>query len=110
MVKGKGSGFRMRFTVQGSRFDNNYFAELQSSSEEGSHFRLTDFVSFVLGSRVIKKKKGLGFDGVTLASRQNRLFAGSAGPQKTRLFGPARRGAFLCRACFVENRECGVME
>ena len=37
--------------------ENHYFAELHSSSEEGSYFRLIDVCHSTLGSRVMKKKK-----------------------------------------------------
>ena len=41
-----------------SQSENNYFAEMRSGSEAGSHLRLIDFVYHsTLGFRVIKKKK-----------------------------------------------------
>ena len=40
------------------QFENNYFTEMCSGSEEGSYLRLMDFVYHsTLGLRVIKKKK-----------------------------------------------------
>ena len=40
-----------------SRFKNNCFAVMRSSSEEGSYLGLVDFVSLISRPRVIKKKK-----------------------------------------------------
>jgi len=42
------------------RFENNYFTEMCSGSEEGSYLRLIDFLYHsTLGLRVMKKKKTL---------------------------------------------------
>ena len=44
--------------AQGSGFKNNYFAERCSGSEEGSYFRLIDFVYHsTLDLRVIKRRE-----------------------------------------------------
>ena len=40
-----------------SRFKNNYFAVMRSSSKEGSYLRLVDFVSLNSRPRVIKKRR-----------------------------------------------------
>ena len=41
-----------------SQFENNYFTEMCSGSEEDSYLRLIDFVHHsTLGLRVIKKKR-----------------------------------------------------
>jgi len=64
--------------VRGPKFENNYFTEMCSGSEEGSHLRLVDFVCHsTLGLGVIKKKKRLNRPRVPQGVPHRRPFVGA---------------------------------